>query len=98
MVETMLSYPPLGRAQQIEKQDQARRISVLLGAVEERDPEAQARIAAFREGLELLGWIEGRNIHVDYRFGGGNADRIRADVVELVNSLPTSSLPTVRLY
>jgi len=61
---------------------------VLLGAVEERDPESQARIAAFREGLEALGWIEDRNIHVDYRFGGGDAERIRTYVTELVKSNP----------
>jgi putative tryptophan/tyrosine transport system substrate-binding protein len=82
------AWPLVARAEQIERQDKARRIGVLLGAVEERDPEAQARIAAFREGLEALGWIEGQNIHVDYRFGGGNADRIRADVIALVNSSP----------
>ena len=46
------AWPWLARAQQIERQDKARRIGVLLGAVEERDPEAQARIAAFREGLK----------------------------------------------
>jgi putative ABC transport system substrate-binding protein len=82
------AWPLVARAQQIERQDKARRVGVLLGAVEERDPEAQARIAAFREGLEALGWIEGHNIHVDYRFGRGNAERIRADVIELVTSTP----------
>jgi putative ABC transport system substrate-binding protein len=81
------AWPIVARAQS-ERSDRARRIGVLLGAVEERDPEAQARIAAFREGLEALGWIEGRNIYVEYRFGGGNAERIRAYVIELVNSTP----------
>ena len=78
-------WPVVAHAQS-ERKD--RRIAVLLGAVEERDPESQARIAAFREGLEALGWIEDRNIHVDYRFGGGDAERIRTYVTELVKSNP----------
>jgi putative tryptophan/tyrosine transport system substrate-binding protein len=82
------AWPLVARAQQAERNDQTRHIGVLLGATEERDPEAQARIAAFRRGLEALGWYEGRNIHIDYRFGGGNADRIRTQVTELVNSAP----------
>jgi putative ABC transport system substrate-binding protein len=79
------AWPIAARAQSERK---GRRIAVLLGAVEERDPESQARIAAFREGLEALGWIEDRNIHVDYRFGGGDAERIRTYVTELVKSSP----------
>jgi putative ABC transport system substrate-binding protein len=65
------AWPLAALGQQGERKDQTRRIGMLLGATEERDPEAQARIAAFRRGLEALGWYEGRNIHIDYRFGGG---------------------------
>jgi putative ABC transport system substrate-binding protein len=65
------AWPFLASAQQSESKDQIRRIAVLLGAVEEHDPESQARITAFREGLEASGWIEDRNIRVEYRFGGG---------------------------
>ena len=80
--------PLVARGQQPERKDQMRRIAVLLGAVEEHDPELQARIAAFREGLEASGWTEDQNIRVEYRFGGGDAERIRTYVIELVNSNP----------
>jgi len=82
------AWPVVARAQQPERKDQRRRIAVLLGAVEEHDPESQARIAAFKEGLEAGGWIEDQNIRVEYRFGGGDAERIRTYVIELVNSNP----------
>jgi putative tryptophan/tyrosine transport system substrate-binding protein len=71
-----------------QQNDRIRRIGLLLGATEQHDPESQARIMAFRHGLEALGWTEGRNIRIDYRFGGGDADRIQTHVTELVNSAP----------
>jgi putative ABC transport system substrate-binding protein len=77
---------PLGvRAQQ---KDRARRIGLLIGAAEENDPESQARVGALRQGLAALGWDEGRNLSIDYRFAGGDAARIHAYVGELVNSTP----------
>jgi putative tryptophan/tyrosine transport system substrate-binding protein len=63
------------------------RIGLLLGLAE-NDPEGPVRIAAFREGLEALGWTEARNIRIDARFAGGDVDRIRAHVAELVASAP----------
>jgi putative ABC transport system substrate-binding protein len=54
----------------------------------EHDPESQARVAAFRLGLADLGWVDGRNIRIDARFAGGETDRIRTHVAELVNSGP----------
>ena len=53
-----------GTAQQPERM---RRIGVLVGLAED-DPETKARLAAFRQGLERLGWSEGRNVRIDYRF------------------------------
>ena len=47
------------------------------------DPEGQARIAAFLRALQQLGWSEGRNIRVEYRWSTGSLDRIRKDAVEL---------------
>src|SRR3989442_1364041 len=41
--------------------------------------------AAFRNGLSELGYIEGQNIHVEYRYAGGNLDRLAEFAVELVN-------------
>jgi putative ABC transport system substrate-binding protein len=45
-----------------QQNDRIRRIGLLLGATEQHDPESQARIMAFRHGLEALGWTEGRNV------------------------------------
>jgi putative tryptophan/tyrosine transport system substrate-binding protein len=79
------AWPLAARAQQGER---TKRIGVLLGATLEHDPESEARLAAFRVGLEELGWFEGHNIRIDYRFAGGDADRIRSYVAELVKSAP----------
>jgi hypothetical protein len=49
------------------------------------DPEGQARIAAFLRELQRLGWSEGRNVRIEYRWGTGDADRIRRDAAELVS-------------
>jgi putative ABC transport system substrate-binding protein len=54
----------------------------------EGDPETVARLAAFRQGLQELGWKEGENIRIEYRFGGGRADLIRQNVAELVGLAP----------
>jgi putative tryptophan/tyrosine transport system substrate-binding protein len=56
------AWPLVARAQQREG---ARKIGVLLG-ITESDPDAQARAAAFREGLRELGWIEGRNLQIEF--------------------------------
>jgi len=52
------------------------------------DPEGQARIAAFLQGLQQLGWTEGRNVRIDFRWGAANAERIRRDAAELVALAP----------
>ena len=78
-------WPLKVRAQQ---SSEIRRIGLIIGPTEENDPESQLRVTAFREGLAALGWTEGRNIRIDYRFGGGDADRIRNLVAELVRSGP----------
>ncbi|MFY9684312.1 MAG: ABC transporter substrate-binding protein [Pseudolabrys sp.] len=76
-----------------------RRVSVLLGLAE-KDPEANARLKAFRLGLRDLEWIEGRNIEIDYRFAGSNLDLIKKHVAELVKSPPevilANSTPVMR--
>src|SRR5262249_62217352 len=67
------AWPLAAHAQQ---PDQVPAIGMLIGYAED-DPETQARLAAFREGLGQLGWIEGRNVRIDYRFApaGGAAWR-----------------------
>ncbi len=59
-----LSWPLAARAQQ---PDRIRRVGVLIPLLAADDPVGQARIAALREGLEKLGWTEGRNIRIDTR-------------------------------
>jgi len=54
----------------------------------ESDREAQRWISALREGLEKLGWNDGRNVRIDVRWGAGDAQRLRASAVELVGSKP----------
>jgi putative tryptophan/tyrosine transport system substrate-binding protein len=61
---------------------------VFLHGLGEHDPEARARVAAFRGGLEALGRTENRNIQVEHRFSGGDVARIQAHTTELVSSAP----------
>jgi ABC-type uncharacterized transport system substrate-binding protein len=78
------AWPLAARAQQ---GDRMRRIGVLMSQAAD-DPEGQARVAAFLRGLRELGWIEGRNLRLDYRWGGGDVARIRRDAAELVALTP----------
>jgi ABC-type uncharacterized transport system substrate-binding protein len=78
------AWPAAARGQQ---GDRLRRIGVLL-STSETDPEGQARAAALRQGLQELGWTEGGNIRIDYRWGGGDPQRVRAHAAELVASKP----------
>jgi hypothetical protein len=52
------------------------------------DPDGQTRSAAFLQGLEQLGWIDDRNIRIDYRWGAGDADGMRKYAAELVTLAP----------
>src|SRR5256886_4608328 len=74
----------MGRAQHPGR---TRRIAILLG-VAESDPEAQSRVGALRQELERLGWVDGRNIRIEQRWTGGDAERLRAYTAELVASAP----------
>ena len=77
------AWPVTARAQS----NRLRRVGVLLG-IAEKDPEANARIKAFRLGMRDLEWIEGRNIQIDIRFTGSDLDLINRHVAELVKSPP----------
>jgi putative tryptophan/tyrosine transport system substrate-binding protein len=77
------AWPLAARAQPNRMQ----RVSVLLGLAEQ-DPEASARIKAFRLGMRDLEWIEGRNVQIEYRFAGSNLDLINKHVMELIKSAP----------
>jgi len=78
------AWPLAARAQQSERM---RRIGVLMAATAD-DPEYQPRIRAFQQGLAALGWIDGRNVQVDTRWAGTNADDIRKHAVELAAFAP----------
>jgi len=78
------AWPLAARAQQ---GDQMRRIGVLM-AINADDVEAQARIAAFVQGLQQLGWTVGKNVRVDYRLAGIDADTLRKHATELVALAP----------
>jgi putative ABC transport system substrate-binding protein len=80
------AWPLMARGQQAER---IRRIGVLYGgAVNAADPDAQANIEAFLQVLQPLGWTDGRNVRIDYRWGAGNADNIRKHAAELVALAP----------
>ena len=78
---TGVVWPLVVRAQQ---PDRMRRIGVLSGGPATDDPDNQARWVALTQALQQLGWIEGRNLQIDYRSGEGNADRARKFAAELV--------------
>ena len=79
-----IAWPLSGSTQQL---DRVRRIGVLMGFLES-DPEAQARVAAFREGLQKLGWTEGRNVQIDTRWAALDAQAMQRFAKELVGLQP----------
>ena len=67
------AWPLSARAKQPERM---RRIGVLMPLAAD-DPEGQARLGAFLQGLQQLGWAIGRNLRVDHRWGAGNVGAMR---------------------
>jgi putative ABC transport system substrate-binding protein len=63
--------------------ERVRRVGVLM-YLAENDPDAPARVTAFARGMNKQGWIEGRNLQIDFRWGGGDLDRVRRYAAELV--------------
>ncbi len=79
-----IAWPLAAHAQQ---SDRVRRVGMLLG-LGEKDPETNGRVKAFRLGMRDLGWIEGRNVQVEYRFAGINLESINKHVAELIRLAP----------
>ena len=79
-----VAWPRTAHAQQ---PDRMRRIGVLMGW-DENDPEAQFNLAAFVQGLQQLGWVDGRNVRIDYRWANGDINRMRMFAKELVDLQP----------
>src|SRR6516165_892374 len=78
------SWPLVARAQQAERM---RRIGILINRAAD-DPEGQARFKAFVQGLQQLGWAEGRNVRMDVRWTAGVADHVYRHAAELVALMP----------
>ena len=80
-----VAWPLAARAQQSSGM---RRIGVLTAATPADDPDGQARLAAFLQVLQQLGWTDGRNLRIDYRWGLGDANNIRRYAAELAALAP----------
>src|SRR5262249_59175221 len=70
-----------------QQRDGVRRIGVLMSVTAD-DPEGKARFAAFQQGLEQLGWNDGRNVRVEIRWAGGKTDIARKYAAELIALAP----------
>src|SRR6516162_10715835 len=86
---TLLGVPAVvwsftARAQQSER---VRRVGVLINVTAD-DPEGHARITGFAQGLQEAGWSTGRNVRIDYRWGGAGPDAIAKYAAELVALAP----------
>ena len=80
----LAAWPLAARAQQPERM---RRIGVLM-SLPQNDPGGKDEVAAFHQGLMALGWVEGRNIRIEFRWPGGDVERARAFAKELVGLNP----------
>jgi len=76
------AWPLAARAQHGEH---VRRVGVVMGTTAEQ---SGSSVMAFEQGLRGYGWIEGRNVRIDYRWSAGNTDRIRANVAEILSLKP----------
>ena len=82
------AWPLAGRAQQPER---IRRVGVLM-AYSENDPITQASVTAFAQALGRFGWVEGKNIRIDYRFAAGDPRLFKTYAAELVGLRPDAIL------
>src|SRR3974390_2514305 len=75
----LVAWPLAARAQQPER---VRRIGVLMPFAKDK-PDGQARVTALLQGLQKLGWTEGRNLQIEYRWGSGDLQKAAAELVAL---------------
>jgi putative ABC transport system substrate-binding protein len=78
------AWPVVGHAQQGERM---RRVGIIM-SISADDAEGQRRIAAVRQGLQQLGWRDGRNVSLEIRWTAGNSDAVRKSVTEMVALAP----------
>src|SRR5262249_55793353 len=89
LASTTAAWPLAARSQQPER---VRRIGVLLPTAD--DQEARIRLTTFRQALEGLGWIDGRNVHIETRLSAGNAADTRKYAAEVAALAPDVILAT----
>ena len=77
----------------VRAQQGVRRIGIVMNLAAD-DPEGQARVAAFLQGMQEAGWVAGRNARIDVRWGMGDPERIRKNVTELVALAPDAIFAT----
>jgi putative ABC transport system substrate-binding protein len=82
---SLVSWPVAARAQQTPRE---RRLGVVIPFPDDREPRVKDYLSAFKQRLHELGWDEGRNIRLDYRFTGQVPERIRAGTEELIAIRP----------
>jgi len=78
-----VAWPVVARGQQPERM---RHIGMIFGISDETA--ARERLAVFLQALQRLGWIEGRNVQIEYRWGKGNTETLRRDAIELAALAP----------
>src|SRR5262249_37321567 len=79
------AWPLAARAQQDQR---LRRIGWLVGGLAENDPESRGRVEAFVNALRELGWTEGHNMRIEYRWGAANVENNRKQAAELIALTP----------
>src|SRR6516165_4873900 len=84
----VVALPLAAHAQQHE---QMRRVGVLISSTG-NDPQGRRQIAAFQQGLQESGWMEGQNVRIDFRFLGDEPNRLKAYAAELVALKPDALL------
>src|SRR5215510_1433991 len=81
---TVIAWPLAARAQQ---PDRMQRLGVLMNSAES-DSTGQSYVGAFAQALHKIGWVDGKNLHIDWRWRAGGADEAQAYAVELVGLAP----------
>jgi putative tryptophan/tyrosine transport system substrate-binding protein len=94
IVGSVAAWPLAAHAQQ--QPQGTRRVGILM-TLPQNDPETQRRVAAFVQGLRGLGWTDGANLQIDYRWPGSDVDRVRAAAVELLDLKPDAILAETSL-
>jgi putative ABC transport system substrate-binding protein len=85
------TWPLAARAQQEQERERVRRVGVLTSSTR-HDATSQARLGALQQGLHQLGWEDGRNLRIEYRWAEGDPDALRKYAAELVALAPDAIL------